>query len=153
MRKQGIVARVAGRTLVGVLLAVGVSACFEHTYIVGRGAPEGRMVYDHWQNHWLGGLISPNQTLELREMCPSGNATIHEEATFMNGLIGALTGGIYQPTTVKVRCADGGRADLEFTAEDVERIVSDPAFLMAVQAIAPARFEEAAAAQEALQDR
>ena len=68
-----------------------------------------------------GGLISPDQQIEIQQMCPSGNATIHEEVSFLNGLVGALTGRIYAPTTVEVRC-DNRSADLGFSAADVERI-------------------------------
>jgi hypothetical protein len=70
-------------------------------------------------------------------MCPSGNATIHEEVSFLNGLVGALTGEIYATTTVEVRC-DTRSADLDFSAADVERIVTSPGFFAWVVARARA---------------
>ena len=66
--------------------------------------------------------------------------------------MGALTSGIYVPTTVEVRCSSGRRADLELDADDVRRIVSDPEFLQWVAAVAPARLEDAAEAQAELLD-
>jgi len=51
----------------------------EYTYAAGAGAPHAPVVYEQWHNGWLGGLISPDQEIALREMCPYGNATTHEE--------------------------------------------------------------------------
>lgn len=134
-------------------LALVLGACYEHTYTTGTGAPNGRVVYDQWRHHWLGGLISPEQELELRDVCPSGNATIHQEVTFLNGLIAGLTVGIYEPSTVEVRCADGRRSDLEFSADEVEGLVMDPAFLEWVEATLPERLQDVRSAQQAAQLR
>lgn len=140
----------AVKLLAVVVVMLPLAGCFEHTYDTGRGAPNGRVVSNEWRHHWIGGLISPEHHLELREVCPSGDATIHQEMTFLNGLVGALTGGIYSPTTVEVRCRGGRRSDLELTGEDVQRIVSDPAFLEWVQVLAPADAAAVEAAQLAL---
>jgi hypothetical protein len=49
--------------------------------------------------------------LDLRAECPSGAATIVTEQSFLNGLVGVLTIGIYTPQHVTVTCASGtGRA-------------------------------------------
>jgi Bor protein len=140
----------AAKLLAALTVVLPLAACYEHTYDAGRGAPNGRVVMKEWRSHWLGGLISPDQKLELAEVCPSGNATIHQEMSFLNGLVGALTSGIYYPSTVTVKCRGGRRADLEFSGEDVERIVSDPAFLEWVQVMAPEDAEEVEAALLAL---
>ncbi len=124
--------------------------CFEHTITVGAGAPSGQVVHQEWDHHWLGGLIDPDQELELQEVCPSGNATIHGEMSFLNGLVGILTGGIYMPTTVTVRCDTGQNAEFDLDEEDVARIVSDPAFLDWVEAVAPDLLEAAEDAQQLL---
>jgi hypothetical protein len=39
--------------------------------------------------------------------CPSGIATVETKLTFMNGLVGALTLGIFTPRDVTVTCASG----------------------------------------------
>jgi len=139
--------------VMALTLALVLGACYEHTYTTGTGAPNGAVVYDEWRHHWLGGLISPKQELELRDVCPSGNATIHQEVTFLNGLIAGLTVGIYEPSTVEVRCADGRRSDLEFSSEDVEGMVLDPAFLEWVEATLPDRLEDVRSALQAAQLR
>ena len=129
---------------------VALAGCYEHTVTVGAGAPNGRIVYDEWKHHWIGGLIDPNQELELRDVCPSGNATIHNEMSFLNGLVNALTAGIYAPTTLTVRCATGRNAEFGLDAEDVAEIVSDPGFLEWVGASAPQLLERAMLAQQQL---
>jgi hypothetical protein len=139
-------------TSIGVVLLLASAACYEHTFTVGGGAPHGPVVYDHWQNYWLGGLIGHTR-IDVEQLCRSGRATIEAKQTFLNGLVAALTSGIYSPTTLKVRCADGRRADVELTEEDVARIVADPAFMQWVGQDLPERREEVAAAQAALADR
>jgi hypothetical protein len=122
-------------------MLLSTAACYEHTYNTGAGAPNTPVVYQSWRNHWLGGLISPDQEIAIAEMCPSGNATIREEVSFLNGLVSALTGEIYATTTVEVRC-DTRSADLDFSAADVERIVTSPGFFAWVVATAPDLLEQ-----------
>ena len=143
MKRNGVEGLLRGAVLALVVLT---GACYEHTYQTGTGGAGGSVVYDQWRSHWIGGLISPNQELELEEVCPSGNATIHEEMSFLNGLVGALTSGIYTPTKVQVRCREGRSSDLEFSSTDVERMVMDPDFVEWVAARAPELLEDALAA-------
>jgi hypothetical protein len=129
----------------GLILAT--AACYEHTVEVGAGAPHAPVVYDHWENFWLGGLIGHTR-VAVEEMCPSGDATIEAKQTFLNGLVTGLTGGIYSPTTLKVRCRNGRRADLELSTDDVQVIVADERFLEWVRQELPSRLEDVAAAQD-----
>jgi hypothetical protein len=141
-----------GLVPIGIVLLLTTGACYEHTFTVGGGAPHGQMIYDHWQNYWLDGLIGHTK-VDLEEICPSGRATIVAKQTFLNGLVAGLTGGIYTPTTLQIQCADGRRADVALDAEDVEAIVSDPAFLQWVGEEMPERVDEVAAARAALAER
>ena len=127
-----------------LVLTLGLGACFQHTYTVGTGAPEGEIVYKHWHHHWLFGTIRPKlqKNLDVEKFCPSGNATIHQEVSFVNGLIDVLIGIIYSPTTVEIRCDDGQLAEVELDGEDIAAIVSDPVFLDVVAEVAPERLEE-----------
>lgn len=139
-----------GRVGMTVALVFVSAGCLEHTYNVGAGAPVGPKVYNEWHNHWLGGLIG-ERTLDLERHCPSGNATIHNEQSFLNGLVAALTSGIYTPTTVTIRCDDGEDADVELDPGEVMTILGAPAFLHRVEELLPARFHEADIAFRALQ--
>lgn len=122
--------------------------CFTHTYHVGKGAPTGKVVYQKWHSHWLSGLISTNPDVNIKELCPSGNATIVDQHTFVNLLIAAFIGIIWYPTTVTVKCADGSTSEIEISPETAAQIVADDNFLMAVNEIAPESALEAAVAHE-----
>ena len=127
--------------LLTMALALGLTACLQHTYDIGTGAPEAEVVYRHWHHHWLFGLIRPElqKELDLENFCPSGNATIHQERSFVNGLITILIGVVYSPTTVEIRCDSGETARVELSPEDVARIVTDPRFPDLVREVAPER--------------
>jgi len=134
MRKIGALILVAA-----VLMSI--ASCYRHTFNLGTGAPDGRVAYKSWHPHWVFGIVG-DKHLDLKAICPSGNGTIHERTTFWNGLVGALIGFIYYPTTVTIRCADGSQSKLELTEEQAARIVTDPRFLDLVQEFAPERRAE-----------
>ena len=131
-----------------VLVVVG---CYEHTYTVGGGAPAGPVVYGEWQHHWLGGLIG-ERTHELSNVCPSGNATIHDEQTFLNGLVSVLTAGIYAPTTVSIRCDTGQRAQLQLSRKEIVSILTSPAFRDRLETVLPGRLREVDSGLKALEE-
>jgi len=92
----------------GLCLALLATAgCMKHSYTVGSGAPPGSPpVYSRWHNHFIFGIIGEDN-VDVTAVCPSGNATVKEGISFINGLIGLLIGIIYYPTTVVVYCAGG----------------------------------------------
>lgn len=141
-----------GAVLTGTVMVFGLTACYEHTLEVGAGAPHGPVVYNHWQNFWLGGLIG-HVKLDVEEICPSGNATIYARQTFLNGLVSGLTSGIFTPTTVTVRCEGGRDSDMTLSSQDMKELAESPALLDWVDATMPERHAEVAAAQEAFLER
>jgi len=134
------------------LLALAFAGCYEHTVTIGSGAPMGPVVYDHWESYWLAGLIGHTK-VDAEGICPSGDATIVAKQTFLNGLVAALTGGIYTPTTLEIRCRGGRRTHLELSADEVEDVVRDARFLAWVAEDLPDRLADATSAQERLADR
>ena len=52
----------------------------------------------------------PAEEISTVAQCPSGVATIETQQSFLNGLVGALTLGIYAPQEVRVTCASGSAA-------------------------------------------
>ena len=124
---------VRGLMTMGLLIVA--SGCYEHTYTVGQGAPVGPVVYSEWHSSWLGGLIGERNIVVAR-VCPSGNATIHDEMSFLNGLVATLTAGIYTPTEVKIRCDTGVAGGLQLDEQDVQSIVSSIARIAASDASA-----------------
>jgi hypothetical protein len=141
--------RAARRSVIAIAAAFAVAGRYEHTFTVGAGAPTGPVMYDHWENFWLGGLIG-HKKVDVTEMCPSGDATIETKQTFLNGLVSGLTSGIYTPLTLKIRCASGRRAAVGLTSEDVAAVVRSPQFLEEVARSAPERLDEVLGALEEL---
>lgn len=135
-----------------MVVAVVATGCLEHTYQVGGGAPAAPVVYEEWHHHWLGGLIG-ERSIEIEQYCPSGRATIHDEQSFLNGLVSALTSGIYMPTTVKIRCDDGmsSAVEVELDEGEVMTILEAPVFLHRVEELIPGRLETARNGVRALQ--
>lgn len=131
-----------------VLVAVLAAGCLHHTFTVGSGAPDGRQVYKVWHHHWLFGIIRPEhqKNVEVAELCPSGNATIYEKTSFLNGLVDVLVGIIYSPTTVTILCEDGTRTAIELSEDEVAEVVRDPLFLEVVADLVPERMAEVEAA-------
>lgn len=117
------------------------TSCWKHTFTVGAGAVDGQQVYKKWHHHFLFGLIG-DTNVEVEKVCSSGNATIKDQHSFLNGLIQAVTFGIYGPTTVKVYCDDGKQANIELSGEQVSEIVNDPRFLWVVNDFVPERLAE-----------
>ena len=117
------------RALLFLLLFLPLAGCFKQTYVVGSGAPTAPLVYDEWRHHWLAGLINPDHEIEIQRLCAGTNdVTIHQEQSFLNGLVSALTFAIYAPRTVQIRCATG-LADLDLREDEVRRITTEPIFL------------------------
>jgi hypothetical protein len=151
MSRKMMMMRGLGRTLISVSLILAAAGCYERTITVGAGAPQGPVVFDHWENFWLAGLVG-HMRYDLDEICPSGHATIEVYESFLNGLVTGLTGGIYTPTTMKIRCRTGGRAALALSESEVRNIVNDERFLRAVEAAMPERSGEVREAQRLQQD-
>ena len=131
-----------GRVTTAALAAIAATGCIEHTYNVGTGAPVAPVVYEEWHHHWLGGLIG-ERTLDIERHCPSGNATIHNEQSFLNGLVSALTSGIYMPTTVTIRCENAENVDVELDEGQLMTILEAPVFVDRVERLIPSRLDEA----------
>ena len=91
--------------LVGACL---LSGCFHQIVQTGR-TPGTTVVERPWTATWLGGAV-PAEEISTVAQCPSGVATIETQQSFLNGLVGLLTLGIYTPQDVKVTCASGSAA-------------------------------------------
>jgi hypothetical protein len=92
--------------LVALGLFVVSGACYHQ--VVRTGRPAGTTVVDRqWVSTWLWGLV-PATDIDVRGECPSGVAVVETQQTFMNGLVGGLTLGIYTPQAVRITCASGG---------------------------------------------
>ncbi len=138
-----------GRMAATLTLIIVTTGCCEHTYTMGQGGVAAPIVYEEWHSQWLGGLIG-ERNLDINVLCPSGNATIHDEQSFLNGLVSALTFAIYSPTIVKIRCQGGQSAEVDLSEQDVIGILTAPAFMERIEAVMPERIELAGLGRQAL---
>ena len=93
------------RTAIALALGLAVSGCFHQIVQTGR-TPGPTVVKKPWTATWLWGLV-PATPLDVTQNCPGGIATVETKMTFMNGLVSALTIGIFTPRDVSVTCASG----------------------------------------------
>ena len=94
------------------ILALGsilvTSGCYHQVIHSGRQA--GSTVIERpWTNTFIFGLVPATEINTVTE-CPTGVATVETRRSFLNGLVGALTIGIYTPVSVRITCATGSAA-------------------------------------------
>jgi hypothetical protein len=78
-----------------------LTSCYSYTSVVGNGA-QGSNQTTKWNHYVIGGL-APVGVSDSKQM--AGNATdytVFTRHSFVNGLIAAITFGIYTPTTTTV---------------------------------------------------
>lgn len=114
--------------LIGVVMT---SGCYSHTYRTGPRPARAEADYHAWQNHIIAGLVTLSDDVSLQAICPNGAAVIHNRVTFVNGLVGAITLGIYTPTTVRIWCAgERGQAELHEVEIDISKGLIEKARLI-----------------------
>ncbi|NND06483.1 MAG: hypothetical protein HKN87_08885 [Saprospiraceae bacterium] len=94
------------KTVLHLILLLGISfaitSCFTYTMTVGQGAQSG--VETRQMNHYLIYGLAPIDVSNPTEM--AGGAEDYEvtiQHTFVDGLLNAITFGIYTPTTTIVK--------------------------------------------------
>ena len=78
-----------------------LASCYTYTSVVGEGA-KGSQKVEKW-NHYLIEGLAPISVSDSKAMAGGAkDYTVTTSMTFVNGLIGAITFGIYTPTTTTV---------------------------------------------------
>ncbi len=86
-----------------VLLASSMllTSCYSYTSVVGKGA-QGTDQSTEW-NHYLVYGLAPVDVSDSQQMANGAeDYTVNTKQTFVNGLVAALTFGIYTPTVTIV---------------------------------------------------
>lgn len=84
-----------------LLASMLLSSCYSFTAVVGSGA-QGNSQTTKW-NHYVVYGLAPVGVADTKEMANGAeNYTIHVRHSFVNGLVSALTFGMYTPTTTTV---------------------------------------------------
>lgn len=78
-----------------------LTSCYTYTTVVGKGAQSSAEVKE-WNHYILFGL-APVGVSDAAEMAGGAkDYTVKTEQSFVNGLVSALTFGLYSPTTTTV---------------------------------------------------
>lgn len=78
-----------------------LASCYSYTTVVGSGA-QGNNEITSWNHYVIYGL-APVGVSDSEQMADGAeNYTVHTRHSFVNGLLAALTSGIYTPTTTTV---------------------------------------------------
>ena len=91
-----------GILLISFALITMMSSCFSHKFVIGDGPLTGISV-EAKNNFFLYGLI-PGKVSDPQELAGGAkNFEVTEVQTFVDGLLGVLTLGIYTPSTTKIQ--------------------------------------------------
>ena len=85
-------------TIAAAILATGCYTVRFQTNLEPGGAK-----FEEKGNFFLWGLVGEKE-VNLKKMCPAGPARWQNQQTFVDGLIGVVTIGIYIPRTISVEC-------------------------------------------------
>lgn len=78
-----------------------LTSCYSYTSVVGKGA-QGTTQTTKW-NHYVVYGLAPVGVSDSKQMADGAeNYTVHTRQSFVNGLIAALTFGIYTPSMTTV---------------------------------------------------
>lgn len=78
-----------------------LTSCYSYTSVVGSGA-QGNSQTTKW-NHYVVYGLAPVGVSDSKQMADGAeNYTVHTRHSFVNGLVSALTFGIYTPTITTV---------------------------------------------------
>ncbi len=94
--------KIALTTLTFIALSFTMTSCFTYTAVVGKGSQTG--VEIRKKNHYLIQGLAPLEQADAKAM--AGGASDYDLTvthTFIDGLLGAITFGIYTPTTIIVK--------------------------------------------------
>lgn len=97
---MGILKKAAISALAVMMLA----GCYKVTYVSDK--PMGETQTGS-QSFFIFGLAG-QANINVPQMCPNGAARLIVQQTFVDGLLGAITFGIYTPRSYELTCAKGG---------------------------------------------
>ena len=98
------------RTTIAALLLLS-AGCY-HASIESGMKPGNDKIEKEWAAGWAWGLVGP-EPIQAQSTCTSGLSKVETEHSFLNGLVGFVTLGIYTPMHLTVTCASGQRAEVQ----------------------------------------
>ena len=110
--------RLTAATRIGAALACAAlsSACYRVT-INTASSPTAAMVDKQWVNSFVYGLVPPSAPINVQQPCNGNVSQVVTQRSFLNGLVAAITWGIYTPMRVTVACGSGTRTSMGLPQE------------------------------------
>lgn len=87
------------------VLMFALTSCY-HAQITTDKEPSNNVIEEEWAHSFVFGLVPPSE-VEASSECSNGVARVETQISFLNGLVRALTSGLYTPMTITVTCATG----------------------------------------------
>ena len=85
-----------------LIMSFTLSSCFTYTTVVGEGSKSNQVVDQEW-NHYIFWGLAPVGVSDPNVLAgDSKDYNVKTEQSFVNGLLSALTLGIYAPTTTTI---------------------------------------------------
>lgn len=78
-----------------------LTSCYSYTSVVGKGA-QGSSKVTKWNHYVIYGLAPVGVSNSKAMADGAKDYTVHTRQTFVNGLVSAITFGIYSPSTTTV---------------------------------------------------
>lgn len=98
------------RRMLAAAALLGLTGCYTISYQT-KAAGNGQYREDRG-DFFLWGLVG-DKTIDMKAICPQGVSRWKSQQTFVDGLLGFITLGIYIPRHVTVECAGGAAFRVE----------------------------------------
>lgn len=109
-----------------IALVCSTSGCFKTILKSGKPANAARIENDkRWHHGVIWGIAELSGPYDLKTLCPNGWAEVKSETSFVNGLLDAITSGIYAPQSVTIRCSGEEPEQSDEGGEEVAADSSD----------------------------
>jgi hypothetical protein len=86
-----------------VLGAAMLTGCY-HVTVISGSTPSPTVVDMPWQHSFIYGIVPPKE-INVKDQCPNGVQKVETEASFLNGLVAAITSSIYTPIHARITCS------------------------------------------------
>jgi len=102
---------------VTICCVIASAGCYHATIVTGA-TPSTDTIEQGFASSFVFGLVPP-ATVETASKCANGVAQVETQQSFINGLVAAITFGIYTPISIKVTCAAKKVATLSTAHPDI----------------------------------
>ena len=96
-----------------------LAGCYHAVIDTGKPSTGTVTIDQDWATGWAWGLVPPDK-VDSASKCPAGVSRVETQLSFLNGLVGVVTLGIYTPMQINVTCAMAGNAAAPTRSIDVK---------------------------------